>query len=87
MILRKTLLVALMSALAQAPAARDIMQAVERVIKTPLSMMLKSWMGSDFSNDDLVKEISVLGFYRRTLHGSAGRDGQSVFRTDIRESL
>jgi outer membrane lipoprotein-sorting protein len=28
---------------------------VDRIIKIPPSMMLQSWMGSDFSNDDLVK--------------------------------
>jgi outer membrane lipoprotein-sorting protein len=36
---------------------------VERVIKIPPSMMLQSWMGSDFSNDDLVKESSVVNDY------------------------
>lgn len=29
-----------------------------RVMKIPPSMMLSSWMGSDFTNDDLVKESS-----------------------------
>lgn len=28
---------------------------IERVIKVPPSLMLQSWMGSDFTNDDLVK--------------------------------
>lgn len=32
---------------------------IEKVIKIPASMMLQSWMGSDFSNDDLVKESSL----------------------------
>lgn len=32
---------------------------IERIIKIPASMMLQSWMGSDFSNDDLVKESSI----------------------------
>ncbi len=36
---------------------------VERVIKIPPSMMLQPWMGSDFSNDDLVKESSVVKDY------------------------
>jgi outer membrane lipoprotein-sorting protein len=29
---------------------------VNKVIKVPPSMMMGSWMGSDFTNDDLVKE-------------------------------
>ncbi|MDD5432843.1 MAG: outer membrane lipoprotein-sorting protein [Candidatus Omnitrophica bacterium] len=36
---------------------------VERTIKIPPSMMLQSWMGSDFTNDDLVKESSVVNDY------------------------
>lgn len=31
---------------------------IERTIKIPPSMMLQSWMGSDFTNDDMVKESS-----------------------------
>ena len=37
--------------------------AVQRVIKIPPSMMSQSWMGSDFTNDDLVKEASVTRDY------------------------
>jgi len=36
---------------------------VERVIKIPPSMMLQGWMGSDFTNDDLVKESSLVNDY------------------------
>lgn len=32
---------------------------IERTIKIPPSMMTQSWMGSDFTNDDLVKESSL----------------------------
>jgi outer membrane lipoprotein-sorting protein len=31
---------------------------VERTIKIPPSMMLQPWMGSDFTNDDLVKKAA-----------------------------
>lgn len=36
---------------------------VDRVIKLPPSMMAQSWMGSDFSNDDLVRDSSLLNDY------------------------
>ncbi len=36
---------------------------VEKVIKIPPSMMMGSWMGSDFTNDDLVKEYTFLEDY------------------------
>ena len=34
-----------------------------KVMKVPPSMMMGSWMGSDFTNDDLVKESSMLDDY------------------------
>ena len=42
---------------------------VERTIRIPPSMMLGSWMGSDFTNDDLVKESSTLDDYDHRLLG------------------
>jgi len=36
---------------------------VERTMRIPPSMMLQSWMGSDFTNDDLVKESSEIDDY------------------------
>ena len=36
---------------------------IDRVMKVPPSMMMGSWMGSDFTNDDLVKESTFLDDY------------------------
>jgi len=36
---------------------------IERSVKLPPSMMMQSWMGTDFSNDDLVNESSTLNDY------------------------
>jgi outer membrane lipoprotein-sorting protein len=36
---------------------------VDRIIKVPPSMMLQSWMGSDFSYDDMVKTSSMYKDY------------------------
>lgn len=41
--------------------------SAQRVIKIPPSMMLQSWMGSDFTNDDLVKESSKVDDYTHTI--------------------
>ncbi len=38
-----------------------------KVIKIPPSMMMGSWMGSDFTNDDLVKEYNLKDDYTVTL--------------------
>ncbi|MCI5124243.1 MAG: outer membrane lipoprotein-sorting protein [Candidatus Electrothrix sp. AR5] len=42
---------------------------IEKTIKIPASMMLQSWMGSDFSNDDLVRESSISEDYTVKLLG------------------
>lgn len=36
---------------------------IERTIKLPPSMMSQSWMGSDFSNDDLIRDSSLINDY------------------------
>ena len=36
---------------------------IERVIKIPPSMMLQNWMGSDITNDDMVKQSSLVDDY------------------------
>lgn len=53
---------------------------VARIIKIPSSMMLQPWMGSDFSNDDLVKESSMVEDYTHTLLGTEKLDGVPVYR-------
>lgn len=40
---------------------------VERTIKIPPSMMLQPWMGSDFTNDDLVKSSSIVDDYTQRI--------------------
>lgn len=45
------------------------MPALERNIKLPPSMMSQSWMGTDFTNDDLVRESSVVEDYDHTVIG------------------
>ncbi len=41
--------------------------SIEKMIKVPPSMMMQSWMGSDFTNDDLVKESSIVNDYTHKL--------------------
>ena len=40
---------------------------INKVIKVPPSMMMSSWMGSDFTNDDLVRESSMINDYHSRL--------------------
>jgi len=43
--------------------------SLERNVKLPPSMMSQSWMGTDFTNDDLVKESSILEDYTHNIVG------------------
>jgi outer membrane lipoprotein-sorting protein len=52
---------------------------VNRVIKLPPSMMSQSWMGSDFSNNDLAKSDSILEDYVHTLMDTEIHEGMKVF--------
>lgn len=52
---------------------------INRTIKIPPSMMAQSWMGSDFSNNDLAKSDSVLEDYTHELQAVDIRDGVRVY--------
>ena len=52
---------------------------VERTIKIPPSMMLQPWMGSDFTNDDLVKESSVVDDYVHHILRTEPADGAMTY--------
>lgn len=43
--------------------------SAQKVIKIPPSMMLQSWMGSDFTNDDLLKQSSIVVDYTHKIIG------------------
>lgn len=52
---------------------------VDRVIKLPPSMMSQSWMGSDFSNNDLSKTDTLLTDYIHTLETVESHEGHKVY--------
>jgi outer membrane lipoprotein-sorting protein len=51
---------------------------VKRVIKLPSSMMAASWMGSHFTNDDLVKESRMADDYTFKITFSGEMEGQEI---------
>ena len=53
--------------------------AAQKVIKIPPSMMLQSWMGSDFTNDDLVKESSVVNDYTHSIVNEQSFNGYECY--------
>ncbi len=55
------------------------MPALEKNIKLPPSMMSQSWMGTDFTNDDLVKESSIVSDYDHRIVGDTVIDNRSCY--------
>jgi outer membrane lipoprotein-sorting protein len=56
--------------------------AIERTIKIPPSLMLQPWLGSDFTNDDLVKESSIVNDYTHKLLDATKSDGHDAYRVE-----
>jgi outer membrane lipoprotein-sorting protein len=55
------------------------MPSLERTIKLPPSMMSQSWMGTDFTNDDLVKESSIVNDYNHSIIGDTTIDNRICY--------
>jgi outer membrane lipoprotein-sorting protein len=55
---------------------------VNRVIKLPFSMMAQSWMGSDFSYNDLAKSDQIVTQYDSRVVDSSQQDGHTVYRIE-----
>jgi len=52
---------------------------IDRVIKIPSSMMQQSWMGSDFTNNDVARADDLVDEYTHTLKETRTEDGHSVY--------
>jgi outer membrane lipoprotein-sorting protein len=57
--------------------------SIDRIIKMPPSMMMQSWMGSDFTNDDLVKESSILDDYSHSFLESEVIDERDCYVIEL----
>jgi outer membrane lipoprotein-sorting protein len=56
---------------------------IERVVKMPPSMMSQSWMGSDFTNDDLIRQSSIVSDYEHNLLGEEILENISCFKIEL----
>jgi len=56
------------------------MPSIGRLIKLPPSMMSQGWMGSDYTNDDILKESSIVTDYRHSLMGEEEVNGSSCYK-------
>lgn len=55
---------------------------IDRTVKIPPSMMLQSWMGSDFTNDDLVKSSSLSRDYTHKIEKTETIGGEKALKIE-----
>jgi outer membrane lipoprotein-sorting protein len=53
---------------------------ISRLIKLPPSMMSQGWMGSDYTNDDILRESSVVYDYTHEIIGEETIDGRNCYK-------
>ena len=56
----------------------NFLPKVKRVVKIPSSMMSSSWMGSHFTNDDLVKQSRMAEDYTFSITFEGMKDGKEI---------
>lgn len=56
---------------------------ISRLIKMPPSMLSQGWMGSDFSNDDLLQESSIVVDYTHRIVGSENLAGRECYKIEL----
>ncbi|HSH50348.1 MAG TPA: outer membrane lipoprotein-sorting protein [Bacteroidales bacterium] len=59
------------------------MPTISRMIKLPPSMMFDGWMGSDYTNDDILKESSMVVDYTHKIKGSETIDGWRCWEIEM----
>jgi len=57
--------------------------AIDRMIKMSSSVMGQSWMGSDFTNDDMVRESSMVKDYTQKLLGEEEVRGYQCYQIEL----
>ncbi len=57
--------------------------AINRLIKLPPSMMSQGWMGSDYTNDDILRESSVVNDYTHSIESSETVDGHDCWKIKL----
>ncbi len=59
------------------------MPSIGRMIKIPASMMSQGWMGSDYTNDDILKESSIVIDYKHKIVGEEKIENFDTFKIEM----
>lgn len=54
--------------------------SISRLIKLPPSMISQGWMGSDYTNDDILKESSIVEDYTHRFQGEEEIEGRLCYK-------
>jgi outer membrane lipoprotein-sorting protein len=57
--------------------------SIERTVKLPPSMMTQSWMGTDFTNDDLVRQSSLVVDYTHAMLAEEQVSGRGCWKIEL----
>ena len=57
--------------------------SINRMIKLPPSMMSQGWMGSDYTNDDILKESSIVVDYDHKIIGEEKISGLDCYKIEL----
>jgi len=61
----------------------NYMPNIDRTIKFPPSMMMQNWMGTDLTNDDLVKMSSMVEDYEQEVVGEETKEGLVCWKIQL----
>lgn len=61
----------------------NYLPTIERTVKFPPSMMLQNWMGTDLTNDDLVKQSSLVTDYDKKIIGEEEKEGYTCWKIEL----
>ncbi|HDJ33504.1 MAG TPA: outer membrane lipoprotein-sorting protein [Bacteroidetes bacterium] len=56
---------------------------IDRLIKLPPSMMSQGWMGSDYTNDDILRESSIVDDYTHEIIGEETIEGRACYKIKL----
>lgn len=56
---------------------------ISRMIKLPPSMMSQGWMGSDYTNDDILKESSIVVDFTHRIIGEEDINGHNCYKIEL----
>lgn len=56
--------------------------SISRMVKLPPSMLSQGWMGSDYTNDDMMNENALVKDYKHNLKGTELYDGKECYKIE-----